>query len=152
MAGLNIATTQDSISAYIREQFPNYVVYDDIVLDDDFVIKQGNKVKPYIVLQYGGLNPTNINGSFTSVRRNEYYSTVDVSVVASTPKQAKRGLLAVLDTILGWVPVDSTQLEISSSLDIWGVQDNSGAILTYMASVRFKYQVNTTNIGSYITH
>jgi hypothetical protein len=152
MSGLNIVTTQDSISAYVRQEFPNYTVYDDVVLDDDFILKQGNKVKPYIVLQYGGINPSQTNGSFVGVRNDEYYSTVDLCVIAPTPNQARRGLNALQDTLLGWKPTDSTPMRVSSGLDVLGIPNSSGAVTVYLASVRMAYNVNTTGIGAYISH
>lgn len=152
MSGLNIITTQESISAYVRSQFTNYVVYDDIILDDDYIIRQGNKVKPYIVLQYGGLNNSPTNGSFVGVRHDEYYSTVDLCVIAPNPNQARRGLTALQDTMLGWKPVDSTPMRITSGMDILGIPDNSGAVSVYLASVRMAYNVNTTDVGAHITH
>lgn len=152
MSGLNIITTQDSISAYVRQEFPNYVVYDDVVLDDDFIVRQGNKVKPYIVLQYGGLNPAGTAGSFIGVRNDEYYSTVDLCVIAPTPNQARRGLVALQDSMLGWKPTDSTPMRVNSGMDLLGIPNASGAVTVYLASVRMAYNVNTTDIGTPIAH
>jgi len=53
MAGLNVVEVQDIIGAYIRAEFPNYEVYDEIVLDDQMLLKVSNKVKPYIDLGLG---------------------------------------------------------------------------------------------------
>jgi hypothetical protein len=152
MSGLDVFTTQESISAYVRQQFPNYVVYDDIILDDEFIIKQGNKVKPYIVLQYGGLNDSGTAGSFAGVRHDEYYSTVDLCVIAPTPNQARRGLNALQNVLLGWTPTDSTPMRITSGMDILGIPNSSNLVTVYLASVRMAYNVNTTDIGAYIAH
>jgi hypothetical protein len=152
MSGLDVFTTQESISAYVRQEFPNYIVYDDILLDDEFIIKQGNKVKPYIVLQYGGLNNSQTGGSFVGVRHDEYYSNVDLCVVAPTPNQARRGLNALQNVLLGWTPTDSTPMRITSGMDILGIPNISGSTIAYIASVRMAYNVNTTDIGAYINH
>jgi hypothetical protein len=152
MSGLNLITTQDSISDYIRAQFPNYTVYDDMILDDDFIVKQGNSVKPYIVLEYGGLRNSATAGSFVGVRHDEYYSTVDVSVVAPTPKQARRSLNVIEDSLIGWKPADSTPLVPEGGMDVLGIPNMSGSIVVYLASIRLRYGINTTGIGAHIAH
>jgi hypothetical protein len=152
MSGLNIIATQDSISAYVRQEFSNYTVYDDVLLDDEFIVKQGNKVKPYIVLQYGGLNSSPTNGSFVGVRHDEYYSNVDLCMIAPTPNQARRGLNALQNTLLGWKPLDSTPMRITSGMDILGIPNIAGSTIAYIASVRMSYNVNITDIGAYISH
>lgn len=147
MSGLNVTTTQDSIEAYIKSEFPGYEVYDNDVIDDDFIIKLGNKVKPYIVLNWGGLNPSPTNGSFMGARYDEYYSTVDVSVIAPTSRQARSALIVILDRLVGWKPLDSTPLSISGSADIIGIPDYDGKPNVYLASQRLRYNVNTTSVG-----
>lgn len=151
MSGLNFITTQDSIEAYIKSEFSGYEVYDSDVVDDDFIVKLGNKVKPYIVLNWGGLNASPTNGSFAGVRHDEYYSTVDVSVVAPNGRQARRSLNVILDKLIGWVPVDSTALGLSGGMAVLGIPDYNGKPAVYLASQRLKYNINTTSIGSAIT-
>jgi hypothetical protein len=147
MAGLNFITTQDSITAYVREEFPNYDVYDNDVVDDDFIIKIGNKVKPYIILTWGGLRPSSTGGSFVGARHDEYYSTVDVSVVAPISRQARLSLNVILDKLVGWKPLDSTQMVIDGGMDILGIPDYDGKPNVYLASQRLRYNLNTTDIG-----
>lgn len=151
MSGLNIVAVQDSISAHIRAEFPGYVVYDDDVIDDDFVVKIGNKVKPYIVLQWGGLRNSPTNGSFAGVRHDEYYSTVDVAVVAPVARQAREALSVIMDNLIGWKPSYSTPMAPEGGMDILGIPGYDGKPTVYFASSRLRYNVNTENIGSYIT-
>jgi hypothetical protein len=151
MSGLNLLTVQDSISAYIKAQFTAYEVHDDIILDNDFVIKQGNKVKPYIVLQYGGLRSSSTGSSFAGARNDEYYSTVDIAVVAPTPRQCKRALNIIIDRVVGWPPTDSSPMSIDGGMDILGVGNNNGKPTVYLASSRLRYAVNAQNVGAYIT-
>jgi hypothetical protein len=147
MSGLNYITTQDSIAAYIAQEFPNYDIYDNDVVDDDFILKTGNKVKPYIVLNWGGLNPVATNGSFVGARNDEYYSTVDVSIVAPTSRQARLALNIVLDKLVGWKPQDSTPMSIAGAIDVIGIPDYDGKPNVYFASQRLRYNLNTTSIG-----
>ena len=148
MSGLNYTTTQDSIEAYIAQEFPGYDVYDNDVIDDDAIIKMGNKVKPYIVLNWGGLNPSAGGSSFAGARHDEYYSTVDVCVVAPTSKQSRVALNIILDKLIGWTPTDSTPLSVSSAMDVIGVPDYDGKPVVYFATQRLKYNLNTTSIGT----
>jgi len=151
MAGLNVITTQNSIEAYVAQEFPGYEVYDNDVVDDDFIIKLGGKVKPYIVLNWGGLNNSPNGGSFAGARYDEYYSTVDVCVVGPNSKQARTALNVILDKLIGWKPVDSTPLSVSGGMDIVGIPDYNGKPNVYLASQRLRYNVNTTSIGTPIT-
>lgn len=151
MSGLNYITTQDSIEAYVRQEFSGYEVYDNDVIDDDFIIKTGNKVKPYIVLNWGGLNGSGTGGSFAGARHDEYYSTVDVSVVAPTSKQSRVALNIIIDKLIGWTPLDSTPLTISGGSDVIGIPDYDGKPVVYFATQRLRYNINTTSIGSPIT-
>lgn len=147
MSGLNIIPTQDSITAYVRQQFSGYDVYEIDVIDDDAIIKKDGLAKPYIVLRYGGLRDTGNLGSFVGARYDEYYSTVDVIVVAQNSRQAKISLNIIIDRLIGWKPLDSTPLSVDGGMDVWGVPSNNGAPKVYMASTRLRYNVNTTSIG-----
>ena len=150
MSGLNVIQTQESISAYIRSQFPGYTVYDDDIIDDQFVLKLGNKVKPYIVLNWGGLRNSATGGSFVGARHDEYYSTVDVGVVAPVAKQSREALNIITDKLIGWKPLDSSPMTLEVGAEIFGIPDNSGKPAVYFSSARFRYNINTTNVGSYI--
>lgn len=151
MAGLNFITTQDSIEAYIKSEFPGYEVYDSDIVDDDFIIKLGGKVKPYIVLNWGGLRNSATGGSFGGVRHDEYYSTIDVSVVAPNGRQARRSLNIIVDRLIGWTPQDSTPMKLEGGMDVLGIADYNGKPAVYLASQRLRYNLNTTDIGSPIT-
>lgn len=150
MSGLNFIEVQDSISAHIKETFPGYDVYDDVIVDDSFIIKIGNKVKPYIVLNWGGLNPTATNGSFVGVRNDEYYSTVDVVIVAGTPRQARLSSNVIIDSLIGWKPATSTPLAPSSGTDVFAIEDSNGSPFVYVATTRLQYAINAYNVGAYI--
>lgn len=150
MSGLNIITTQDSITAYVRQEFPGYDVYEIDVVNDDSIIKKDGLAKPYIVLRYGGLRNSGNLGSFVGARNDEYYSTVDVIIVSQNSKQARISLNVVIDRLIGWKPTDSTPMSVDGGTDIWGAPMNNGAPPVYMASTRLRYNVNTTAIGSQI--
>lgn len=150
MSGLNFIAIQDAISAHIRAEFPGYDVYDDVVVDDEFIIKIGNKAKPYIVLNWGGLNSNAFSGSFGGVRHDEYFSTVDVVVVAPTPRQARLSSNIIIDRLIGWKPAGSSPMSPSSGTDVLVIQNTNGSPDIYIATTRLQYAVNAENVGAYI--
>lgn len=151
MSGLNLSIPQEAIMAYVRDEFPNYVVYDNSVLDDEFVLKIGNKVKPYIVLGFGGLYPSNRGGSFAGARFDEYTSTMDATVVAAKPEHARQGMNLVVDKLIGFKPTGISSMTLQGGSAMWGVADTNGVPHVYLASQRLTYAVNSEDPGAYIT-
>lgn len=151
MSGLNLTTTQDAILAYVRQEFPNYVVYENSVLDNEFILKIGNKVKPYIVISLGGLYPNGRNSSFAGARQDEYTSTIDATVIAAKPEHARVGMNLVVDKLIGFKPDGISPMSLQGGSAMWGIPDNNGSPHVYLASQRLTYAVNNVDPGSYIT-
>jgi hypothetical protein len=151
MSGLDLVAIQDSITAHVRQEFSGYEVYEDYVMDDETILKESNKVKPYIVLSWDGLRNSPTGGSFVSSRFDEYYSVVDVSVVAPTARQARISSNVIVDKLIGWNPTGSTPMAPEGSTGIWAVENNNGKPHLYVASARLRFNVNSENVGSYIT-
>lgn len=151
MSGLDLSVPQEAIMAYVRAQFPNYVVYDNSVLDDEFILKIGNKVKPYIVLSFGGLYLSSRGGSFAGARHDEYTTTVDATVVAAKPEHARQGMNLVVDKLIGFKPTGTSAMTLQGGSAMWGVPDNNGVPHVYVASQRLGYAMNSENPGAYIT-
>jgi hypothetical protein len=148
MSGLNIIPIQDAITAYVQQEFPNYEIYDDDVLDDEALLKVSNKVKPYIVLRWGGLfrNPRGAN--IGGVRLDEYLSTVDVAVVAPTPKQCRLAINLINDRLIGWKIDGIAPLVPEGSGGSFVIPDLQGRPHLYIQSNRFNFAVNFTDPGS----
>lgn len=151
MAGLNVVEVQDIIGAYIRQEFPNYEVYDDIVLDDQALLKVSNKVKPYIVLRWGGLVGSGQNKSFAGVRYDEYVSTVDINVIAPTPNQTRKAINIIFDKLIGWKPTGGGALTPQGGSAGFVIPGPDGTPHLYISSARLVFAVNSENVGSYIT-
>tara|TARA_R110000782_G_scaffold94088_3_gene177769 strand:+ start:1988 stop:2446 length:459 start_codon:yes stop_codon:yes gene_type:complete len=151
MSGLDVVSVQDSIEAYVKEQFSNYAVYDSDVFDDNAVIKVANKIKPYIVLRWGGLRNSNTGGGFGGVRHDEYYSTVDVAVVSPTSKQSRIALNIIVDKLVGWKPAGSNHMKSEGGMDIIGIAIYDAKPTAYLASSRLRYAINATDVAAYIT-
>ena len=151
MSGLNLVAVQDIITAYIRSEFPGYVVYEDDVIDDAMLLKIGNKVKPYIVLRWGGLGRNTAGASFAGVRYDEYTSSVDIGIVAPTGSQARRGLNIVYDKLIGWKPTGGGAMTPSGTAGLYVVDDTNGRPHVYIATSRLEFAMNSENVGAYIT-
>lgn len=150
MSGLDLSIPQGAIMAFVRQEFPNYVVYDNSILDDEFVLKIGNKVKPYIVLGFGGLYSSQRGGSFAGARYDEYTSTIDATVVAAKPEHARQGMNLVVDKLIGFKPTGTSQMTLQGGSAMWGVPDNNGVPHVYLASQRLTYAVNSEDPGAHI--
>ena len=150
MAGLDLFAVQDVIAAHVRATFPAYDVVEDEVIDDDYVLRLDNNVKPFIFLRWGSLNRSVNNGSFAGVRYDEYTSTVDIGIIAPNPRIARKASNMITDTLTGWKVEGITALtpDISGT---WAVVDGSSRPHLYVATTRFTYAVNFGNVGDYIT-
>lgn len=150
MAGLNLVAVQDIITAHIKAEFPGYVVYEDDVLSDEMLLRIGNKVKPYIVLRWGGLGRNTAATSFGGVRHDEYISSVDICVIAPTGAQARRGLNIVYDRLIGWKPTGGGAMSPFGGSGLYVVDDRNGAPHVYVATARLEFAMNSEDVGSYI--
>lgn len=150
MSGLDLIPVQDTITAYVRQQFAGYEVYEDDVLDDDTLLKVSNKVKPYIVLRWGGLFRNARGANLGGVRLDEYTSTVDVAIVAPTPRQCRQAMNLINDKLIGWKPDNIAALIPEGSGGTFVFPDNNGKPHLYIQSNRFTFAVNNNNPGSHI--
>lgn len=151
MAGLNVIPVQEAIYDFISTEFSAYEVFEDAVLDDEYLIKQNNKTKPYIVVTHGMPVRSGANTSFGGARLDEYVCSVDVSVVAPTPKQVRKAMNIIHDRLVGWRPTGGGILTPYASGGPWAVLDPGGVPHIYTGSMRFEYPVNSENPGEHIT-
>jgi hypothetical protein len=150
MSGLNLVAAQDTIAAYIRQEFPNYEVYEDELIDNESILKMGNKVKPYITLRWGGLNRSPNARALSGVRFDEYDSTVDVNVIAPTPKQCRRALNIIMDTLIGWKFDGVFPMVPEGGAGVYVVPDLNGIPHVYLATARLSFAVNSIDPGANI--
>lgn len=150
MSGLDLSIPQEAIMAFVRNEFSNYVVYDNSVLDDEFVLKIGNKVKPYIVLGFGGMYPNSRGSSFAGPRFDEYTSTIDATVVSAKPEHSRKGMNLLVDKLIGFKPTGASPMTLLGGAAIWGVPDVNGVPHVYLASQRLTYAINSDSPGQHI--
>lgn len=150
MSGLDLITVQDTIEAYIKQQFPGYAIYEDDVLDDEAILKIDGKAKPYMILVWGGLDRNTAATSFAGVRHDEYSSSVDIVIAAPNSRQARRSLNVVRDKLIGWKPTGGGAMTPFGGFATAVVNNSAGRPHVYLASCRLEFAVNSENVGQYI--
>jgi len=148
MTGLDLISVQDAILAHIESSLPEYEIKEDEVLDDEYLLKIDNNVKPFIVLRWHGLQRSAANASFAGVRFDEYNSSVDIVVVAPSPKIGRRALNYVMDNLIGWPVPGGSQLTPIGGAAVFPVVDYDAKPHIYLAVNTLSFQVNSTGVGS----
>ena len=148
MTGLDLISVQDTIASHIEGVIPNYEVKQDYILDDEQILKLSNRIKPFVVLRWHGLNRSPQNASFAGVRFDEYNSAVDVILVAPNPRIARQALNYVMNELIGWQVPGGSQLTPSGGELIAAVPDYDGKPHLYIAVNTLTFQVNSTDVGA----
>ena len=151
MSGLNLVLIQEQIAAHISAEFPNYEIYEDFIIDDEQINKMDNKVKPYIVLTWSGLGHSARGGSFGGVRFDEYFSSFEIGIVAPTPKQCRKALNVILDSLIGWSPNGSGRLVPFGGGGTYVAAERNGKPHLYISTASLSFPVNAQGVGDYIT-
>lgn len=148
MTGLDLISVQDTIATHVETALSNYEVKQDYVLDDEQILKLSNRIKPFIVLRWHGLNRSLQGASFAGVRFDEYNSAMDVILVAPNPRIARQALNHVMDELIGWQVPGGSQLTPSGGQSIAAVPDYDGKPHLYLAVNTLEFQVNSDGVGS----
>jgi hypothetical protein len=151
MTGLNLIETQDLIAAYVKDEFPQYEVYEDYILDEEELSKQNSAIKPYIVISWDGLSRSPRGASFGGVRKDEYVSGFAIGIIAPTPNQCRRGVNIIVDRLVGWSYDGVGYLTPVNSSGAFVVAERNGRPHMYMAMAEFSFPMNSTDPGAYIT-
>jgi hypothetical protein len=143
MTGLNLISLQDSILAHVETSFPSYEIIEDYVIDDQSLLKVGNKLKPYIVLRWHGLRRSFNDASFGGVRKDSYTSGFDVIAVAPTPKQSRSIINMVMGELIGWKVADLYPLTPQGGGDFFTMGDYDSKPQLYMSINTLVFQVDS---------
>lgn len=148
MTGLDLISVQDVIAARVETVMPNYEVKQDYVLDDEQILKLSNRIKPFVVLRWYGLNRSAQGASFAGVRFDEYNSAVDVILVAPNPRIARQALNHAMNELIGWQVPGGSQLTPSGGQSVAAVPDYEGKPHLYLAVNTLTFQVNSDGVGA----
>jgi hypothetical protein len=150
MAGLDLYATQQVISAHIKAEFPNYTVEEDDVIDDNYLLRLDNNVKPFIFLRWGQLERLANDASFGGVRHDEYVSSVDVAIIAPSANIARQISNMVYDKLIGWRVPNGGVLTPGGG-GTWAARDDNGKPHVYISSKQFTYPANFENVSQNVT-
>lgn len=150
--GLSLVDIQDAIEAELHRVMPNTPIYPDSPLDEESLVRTAEgQLFPYIAPQYGSIRRSAVGHSLASTRYDEYYSVVDVCCVAPFGRAARQMLDVCADTLIGFKPTNSGEMTIEGLPDNFVLVSNAGRPSAFIASVRFKFPVNTANVGDHLT-
>jgi hypothetical protein len=148
MAGFDLLSVQNTILSYIESEFSQYEVYEDYILNEQELQRVDSRVKPYIVISWGGLDRLESNASISGVRKDEYESGFDIGIIAPTPKQCRVGMNIIIDRLIGWSFDGVGRLIPGASSSAFVVAQREGVPHLYMAMAEFTFPMNTTNPGA----
>lgn len=140
-SGIQVMPQRLAIKAELTAQLPNVEQVDDGVIDEQNLLRDSEgRLVPYIVLHWGTPRRNPNGRSAGGVRTDDYYSVVDIAVVAPTSTQAGLLLDAVNDVILGFVPNGvGAEMAIEGLPDNFAVLNNQAMPMAYAISERFRF-------------
>lgn len=156
--GLALVPYEDAITAELRRVLPNVLIEEDGILDDENLIRTpnepplvGGSLIPYVVPRYGTLRRRPQGYAIAGTRYDEYYSTVDISCVAPKGRMARMLLDVCVDTLLGFKPDGSQEMTVEGLPDNFTIMNDQGRPAAFVSSLRLRFGVNGTNVGSHLT-
>lgn len=153
MAGLQLVPIQDAIVARLKSVMPNTPIDEDGVLDDTILARTtapGAQLVPYIVPRFGSIRRKPLGYAIAGTRYDDYYSTVDVACVAPVGRAARKMLDVATDCLIGWCPPDSTEITVEGLPDNFVIVNNIGRPAAFVATLRLRFGVNGSDVGSNI--
>jgi hypothetical protein len=161
IGGIALVPYEDAITAELSRILPNTHIEEDGILDDTNLRRVSSPtsgdgvLEPYVVPRYGTLRrkpQSRGSGSFAGTRKDEYYSTVDISCVAPTGRMARRLLDACVDALVGFKPDGVVEMSVEGLPDNFTIMNDQGRPAAFVSSLRLRFGVNAVNAGSYIEH
>lgn len=152
--GLDLYGYQEAITAHVESLYPDYEVIEDTLEDDRALTRDTNgKMPAYFILRYGPMMPVRRGKSFAGVRYDEYYSTVDVMTVGSKGNIARKLNAAAVQDLMGWAPDGVAPMVLQDDGGMFAafvVSSNEARPTRSVVSQRFRYNINTNNIGKIV--
>lgn len=117
---INPQPQQDSITDFLRAQYPHVPVLPDGMMDTEEGIHKfpDGSVKPFVVLWFSNTKRTARGRSFSDYKLDSRKASVDVVVVARSGTEARTLMNDMSDRIVGFKTDGGGKLHESTSL--WG--------------------------------
>lgn len=148
---LNPTPSQNSVTEFLREQYPHVLFIPDGLMDDDNYDADGNKIKiptfpsgqikPFVVLWFGNARRTARHRGFTNSKLDSYTTGTDLVVVARSGTEARTLLNDIGNTILDFKPENSGPIVKGSALwrDARAVIDSQSRPTRFATTDRFEW-------------
>lgn len=150
MAGFDIVSLQDAITAYVRSQTAATVYEDSIPDDEPLPMDANGKLLPYVVLRYGPIRPSYTGGSFAGPRHDEYWASCDVLAVSGNGRVSRVLNNGLVDALIGFKPDGVSPMHQRTDAGDpaqFVVSSNESRPTQYISSTRLRYTVNAVNVG-----
>lgn len=151
MAGFDLVTLQDNITAYVHS-LTTATVYEDSIPDDEALpMDEAGKLLPYVVLRYGPLRPSYTGKSFGGARHDEYWASCDVLAISGNGRVSRILNNGLVDALIGFKPdgvAEMHQRTDAGEPAQFVVSSNESRPTQYVQSTRLRYTVNATNVGA----
>src|SRR4051812_38252981 len=140
--GIALVPYEDAITAELQRVLPNTHIEEDGILDDVNLRRVASPsnpdgvLEPYVVPRYGTLRRKPQGYAIAGTRKDEYYSTVDVSCVAPTGRMARQLLDACVDVLLGFKPDGTQEMTVEGLPDNFTIINDQGRPAAFVASLR----------------
>lgn len=101
---INPQLEQDSITAYLRAQYPHIKFIEGGLPDDDNdeIEYDSEGVITFVLLHYGNSRPTGTGRSFANYKLDSHDARLDVFVVSSSDNRARRFINDLGDRLVGF--------------------------------------------------
>lgn len=157
---INPQTTQDSITEYLRIQYPHVDIIPDGMMDQEEYppapgdpLKEINKfqdgsIKPFVVLWFNNPKRSARGRSFASYKLDSRSASVDVVVLARSGTEARTLMNDMIDRLVEFKTEDGGKLHESSSL--WGSTrsiDIQNRPTRFGITNRFDFAVGAVKVG-----
>lgn len=115
---INPQEEQESIAAFLREQYPGLTVIEDGLLDDDNEAIQydAGGIKSFVVLWFSNTKRSPRGRSFAEYKLDDHYATVDVVVVSRSGTKARKFLNDISDRLTGFKAAGGGRLHKGAAL------------------------------------
>lgn len=150
MAGFDIVSLQDNITAEVESFLPGTKVYEDSIPDDEPLAIVDGFIKPYIVLRYGPLRPSYTGKNLGGPRLDEYWASCDIMAVAGKGRVARLLNAALVDHLIGFKPDGVSPMSMRTDAGDpaqFVVSSNESRPTQFISSTRLRFTVNGTAAG-----
>lgn len=142
---VNPQQEQDSITAYLRAQYPGMAIIPDGLPADDndeITYNDDGELNTFVILWFSNIKPGRKKG-FGGRKLDSYFATVDVVVVARDGNRARVVLNDITDRLIDFKAEGGGRLEQGTSLfsDARQIKQESSRPERWMRTSRFDFGV-----------